>query len=257
MYPVTTVNSLTGAGLDLSYSDTLIPAPIIDTSLTLPPLNGGTSGSGGFLQNVTGGLDLVGTVGSFVGGLLPGGSFDCIGASWNPDKAVKEHNKLKATFDSQFNAVSIIDKRSIDQANRMLIAYANSYIEQVTYQASGKPKDCTKRGIDKFVELNTSLMNQYVSAFKQKLQSTRVETRITSTQIHDNVGKYRGSINVPQLSYVKTLSASDSIPTKGMQQFNTPTISDTPDVYGPNPDQPKKKSFPWWLILLLLGLLKK
>ncbi|NER13539.1 hypothetical protein GWK08_08835 [Leptobacterium flavescens] len=157
-----------------------------------------TTKGGSFGGLVTG---LLPSIGGLFKGLIPDGRFDCIGASWSESRAQSEHENYLLQYNSRFSLIDGQGSDLVSKVNSFLKDFAMVYLEQVTYQRSGAPKDCTKRGIDLYVSLMNTSLREYVSAAKSVFSDLRIDYSETNIDLVDSVGKYRGEVSVPQFIY--------------------------------------------------------
>ena len=230
------------------------------TTPAKPPLD--ISKITGLVSNLIGGNFIEGIVGPIFSE-----GFDCWGSSWSKKRAKEEFEKRKAEFDPKLmTALNATGQQLVNNANNFLQEFQRSFLSQVTYQASGAPKDCTKRGIDKYIEVMTELFKQYENAITQTLSGKNVVFEASTMDIVDNVGKYRGKTTIPQYIYLSEKpfnpnavslpnipDTANFFPTGNVNPGGVPRVTNFPTNQTPTINQPQKAGFNPLLILVAIG----
>lgn len=141
---------------------------------------------------------------STLGNVIKNGfNFKCWGSSWSPSRADEEFAKAISKFQPDLDQILSITgaEQFVNAANAFLEKWTQYYIQEVTYQASGRPKDCTKKGNDKYVALMEDARSQYLNAFIQASKQSSMDVTSFTKTMQDNVGDYRGSYDYPQLRF--------------------------------------------------------
>src|SRR5690606_31275596 len=141
---------------------------------------------------------------STIGNVIANGfDFKCWGSSWSPSRADQEISKALTKFQPDLDQILTITGAEpfIAAANAFIEKWTRYYIQEVTYQASGKPKDCTKKGNDKYVALMEDARSQYLNAFLEASKQSYMNVISFTKTMQGNEGDYRGSYDYPQLRF--------------------------------------------------------